>query len=599
MKKLIKKITSIVVAFALIFAAAFRSMQKVQAADSIFTDAKISVTFDDGFASTYTNAMPVLEARNIDATVYVTTNFMGKTGYMSWQQVQDLQNKYGWEIGSHTVTHPELPRLSDSNIKKELTNSLATLQAKGLNVTSFASPFGAYNNKVLIEAMKIYNLHRGFWDRTDLNSYPYNNATLMVKSVETGVTPAQVKTWIDQAKNENKWLILVYHEIQPKYDPNYQYTNTISELTEVADYIKQSGIRSVLQNQALLKPGTNLFTNATFDKGITEGWTTDSASSVKLNTGNNGSYPSPAQSIAFASASKTIHLFSNKIQINPNATYAFSSFVNTDKLTSGEIGFYVDEYDESGNWISGQWLGAVASKQVQIFGRQYKPSSSRVSSIVMQTYGVVKNSEAYVDNYELYNLTPNAPTPTISPTMTPSPTSTPTVTPSPTNTPTVTPSPSSTPSPTPTPVNLVENGSFEAVENGFPVKWTTNSNSVFVLDSARNGNDGINALKVLNSSLSRHLFSALIPVEQTTYVWKTYINALSLSGEFGFYIDEYDANGNWISGQWKGAIYGPFTQVAGFTYTPTSTNVTQIGLQYYVVGGTTVNLFMDSVSLTK
>ena len=168
------------------------------------SNAKVSITFDDGFASTYRYALPVLNRYNLAGTVYVVTGDIGYSGFMTWNQVLKLQNNHGWEIGGHTAEHLELPELDSNEIAFEVNSSLDTLLEHGLDTVSFASPYGAYDNRVLTEVLKRYNSHRGFWDRDDLNSLPYQRDVLMVRSVQTGVSSNTVKSWIDQAINEEK-----------------------------------------------------------------------------------------------------------------------------------------------------------------------------------------------------------------------------------------------------------------------------------------------------------------------------------------------------------------------------------------------------------
>src|ERR1039458_4657343 len=79
--------------------------------------ARISFTFDDSLASTYTAAEPILAQYGLTGTDYAITGCIGMTTtpntcnanqdtpYMSWTQLQALQNTDGWEIGSHTVDH--------------------------------------------------------------------------------------------------------------------------------------------------------------------------------------------------------------------------------------------------------------------------------------------------------------------------------------------------------------------------------------------------------------------------------------------------------------------------------------------------------------
>lgn len=545
-----------------------------------FQQAQVTLTFDDARVSPYVYALPVLAERNIPAVAYVTTGFIGQQDFMNWSQIKDLQNIYQWEIGGHTVNHPELPTLTQSAIRTEVTNSLNALKSNGLNVTSFAFPYGAYDNKTLKETMKLYNDNRGFWDRDDLNTFPYNRSVMMVQSVEKGVSVATIKGWIDQAIAQKKWLILVYHEIKPDLDADYEYEQTVNEFTQVADYIKASGIKVVTPNSLLPKPGTNLLTNSSFTLGVSPGWTTSNASRVKLNTGNNGSFPSPLQSISFTGGSGTVRLTSDFVTINANDTYSLESFVNTDNLTRGQIAFAIDEYDNNNNLLSSPTLGTVGADKVTLFNSLYKSSSNNVTKVKVKVSYTASFGTAFVDNINLYNLTNNVATITPTPTPTPTPTLTP------------------TPTPTPTPVqgnNLVPNPSFEQTSNSWALSWLKDNNN-YSIDNLSNGNDGPNSVRLIPNATQSHLFSSLITVDPAkTYQWNQFIKALYNWGEFGFYIDEYNSTGTWISGQWKGAITANFTGIRSINYQPTSSQVNKVRLQYYADSGSNINLYLDSI----
>lgn len=84
-----------------------------------------------------------------------------------------------------------------------------------------------------------------------------------------------------------------------------------------------------------------------------------------------------------------------------------------------------------------------------------------------------------------------------------------------------------------------------------------------------------------------------------SYQWDTFVKVESLGAEFGFYIDEYNAAGDWISGFWKGMVTSTQNGVKSIAYTPTSANVDRIRLQYYYVGGASSRIFLDSVKLTE
>ncbi|HMS22675.1 MAG TPA: polysaccharide deacetylase family protein [Candidatus Levybacteria bacterium] len=563
---------------------------------AVYQRAQVSLTFDDGFLSTYTEALPILSSRNIKGVIYATSGYInsGLTDdglpSMSWAQLQNLQNVYGWEVGNHTATHPELPLLTQTQIISEFTTSKEELEAHGLSVSNLATPFGAYDNIVLTEALKLFDSHRGFADIA-YNSVPSNKAILQVQDINSATTIAQVKAYIDSAITNKQWLILVFHHVAPQLDPNYEYTTTSTDLTAIADYINEKQIPVVSIRDGIKAPGVNIVTNSDFSNGLTN-WTAGNTQTT-LDTNNNGAAQDSSNSAKLTGGATATHLFSGLISVIPGADYLLEAFYSTTGVTTGELGFYIDEYDAADNWISGQWLGLVANNTIGFFTKFYETTSSLVSKIGIQTYFTAgATGNAYVDNISLHDLaaTPSA-TPTLVPTVTP--TATPSVTP--TVTPTIT--PSVTPTPTPN-LNLVANNSFEQTTGAFASNWTHDTAN-WVINSLSEGNDATNSAKVSGSANYSHLFSDLIAIPSTTtqYSWSQYLKTANLTGEFGFYIDEYDTAGNWISGQWKGMINTIFDGLKTFVYTPTGALVNKIRLQYYLVPNSTGDTTLDSVSL--
>lgn len=98
------------------------------------------LTFDDGMLSQFTYAKPILDIYNFKATFYIICNFVGKDDRMNWDDIQSLEQE-GHEIGSHSMNHKRLGKLSDNDIKYEIIESKRCLQEKGFNVTSFSFPY--------------------------------------------------------------------------------------------------------------------------------------------------------------------------------------------------------------------------------------------------------------------------------------------------------------------------------------------------------------------------------------------------------------------------------------------------------------------------
>jgi peptidoglycan/xylan/chitin deacetylase (PgdA/CDA1 family) len=108
----------------------------------------VAVTLDDGYEDAYTAAWPVLQRFHQTATLYIVTGFVGRPGYLTWEQIGRL-DRAGLEIGSHTVHHLSLPHLAPAALQTELTTSRQTLEAHlGHPVLDFCYPGGEFNQQV-------------------------------------------------------------------------------------------------------------------------------------------------------------------------------------------------------------------------------------------------------------------------------------------------------------------------------------------------------------------------------------------------------------------------------------------------------------------
>jgi peptidoglycan/xylan/chitin deacetylase (PgdA/CDA1 family) len=122
------------------------------------TGRRAVITFDDGYADNFTNALPVLEKHNVPATVFIVTGDVGQqdvvweeacedlpADILDWRQISELGSK-GWEIASHADEHVHLERRSESEQMEIIGRSIDKLEAMtGESPVSFAYPYGSYN----------------------------------------------------------------------------------------------------------------------------------------------------------------------------------------------------------------------------------------------------------------------------------------------------------------------------------------------------------------------------------------------------------------------------------------------------------------------
>jgi peptidoglycan/xylan/chitin deacetylase (PgdA/CDA1 family) len=129
---------------------------------------RLVVTFDDAFRSVLEIGFPVLDRLGVPATVFVPTDFAasrqpmawsrlgswvgtsheGELHCMSWDELRRLSGA-GWEIGSHSCSHPNLVDLDETSAAEELQKSReACEEALQRPCVSLAYPFGSYDQRV-------------------------------------------------------------------------------------------------------------------------------------------------------------------------------------------------------------------------------------------------------------------------------------------------------------------------------------------------------------------------------------------------------------------------------------------------------------------
>ena len=122
--------------------------------NDILPEKFIVITFDDGHVSTFTLAYPVLKQLGLIAEIFITSGWIGKKGFMTWDHV-DIMNRDGFSIQSHTSTHPFITDLTETKITEELTKSKEQIEKKTGKVCEyFCPPGGRYSKKVKQMAIK-------------------------------------------------------------------------------------------------------------------------------------------------------------------------------------------------------------------------------------------------------------------------------------------------------------------------------------------------------------------------------------------------------------------------------------------------------------
>jgi peptidoglycan/xylan/chitin deacetylase (PgdA/CDA1 family) len=123
---------------------------------------RVAITFDDGLMSVVENAVPELLKRRMPFTIFFPTGALGRTPSWETEAAHDSQDPVmGSEllrglpaglatIGSHSVSHPHLTRVTIGDARREIAESKAFLEhLTGQEVSLFAFPYGDHNDEVV------------------------------------------------------------------------------------------------------------------------------------------------------------------------------------------------------------------------------------------------------------------------------------------------------------------------------------------------------------------------------------------------------------------------------------------------------------------
>lgn len=131
----------------------------------------VAITFDDSYRSVARLAAPILAEAGYVGTVFVPTAYAGASeprGWsgtddwlwtefaeeltpMSWEELRELRSA-GWEVGSHSVTHPHLTQVADADLERELRDSRAAIESEIGFCDTIAYPYGDQDERVRLAA---------------------------------------------------------------------------------------------------------------------------------------------------------------------------------------------------------------------------------------------------------------------------------------------------------------------------------------------------------------------------------------------------------------------------------------------------------------
>ncbi len=144
---------------------------------------KILITIDDAFSSFYNEAWPYLKKNKIPFILFVSTEAVGANGYMTWEQIQEIEKESFVYIGNHSHSHDYLVNFSKEDLVKDIDLSKKKfIKNLGYNPIFFSYPFGEYSEyikKYVSQNFKLsFGQHSGVIDlnkdKYELPRFPIN-----------------------------------------------------------------------------------------------------------------------------------------------------------------------------------------------------------------------------------------------------------------------------------------------------------------------------------------------------------------------------------------------------------------------------------------
>ena len=147
------------------------------------SEKKILLTIDDAFLSFYVNAWPYLKKNNIPFILFVSTEAVGNNGYMTWQQIKEIEKEEFVFLGNHSHSHEYLIGYDFKDFKNDIVESIKIFKNQlGYNPIFFSYPFGEYSleqKKYISQKFKYaFGQHSGVIDlnkdKFELPRFPIN-----------------------------------------------------------------------------------------------------------------------------------------------------------------------------------------------------------------------------------------------------------------------------------------------------------------------------------------------------------------------------------------------------------------------------------------
>ncbi len=205
--------------------------------------------FDDEHESAYTVAFPVMQEYGFTGTMVVNSGWLGNTGRMTWNQLDEMVLENGWELAGHTRHHVNLATCSYEEAWDEVVGEFELYTDMGYEVTMFALPAGEASTRDFEIISECYETIRTSRDIT--MKAPVNPHYLGYFSYWTEYEPEQVYQRIQMGmKDQEDLIILGFHSLK---DPDEGALTNCSpdDFRAIVEYISKLDVEVMTIREAV------------------------------------------------------------------------------------------------------------------------------------------------------------------------------------------------------------------------------------------------------------------------------------------------------------------------------------------------------------
>ena len=232
---------------------------------------EILITIDDAFESFYTEAWPYLKENKIPFILFVSTEPVGKKGYMTWEQIKEVESYSFVNIGHHSHTHEYLIDVSNEEFILDIeTANKIFLRELGYVPNVFSYPFGEYSKFMKDYISKnfkyAFGQHSGVIDlnknKYELPRFPINEKYGELKRFRNVISylPLQYKTVTPRDKliknsNNPPELIIEFFDEQKNLENITCFSNEGSDWRETNINIENNYLKVNFAEKFIFRRG--------------------------------------------------------------------------------------------------------------------------------------------------------------------------------------------------------------------------------------------------------------------------------------------------------------------------------------------------------